>query len=431
MTCEALRRNWPLRSAWPIGPATHLWVVKASSYVHACMAMDSPLVAIFIALLLSKTSDLHVCPQTLAIVSACSRSSTLIRALVFLCWCKRCFHSPAVEHLTVMEGVRQKKKKSTDVKLRKQWLLWYILMMVLSTPAILYQVAKSIPGSLQIGKILSLGLKAGIGATQGLVGNFIVPYLASKMTGPKHIFTTIASFLINCLIPAVVIIYLDIGCLGRWVSLWKPCRSNRQLFQRHLTNIPGKEKDLAPEVAQIEGMKIDTTLVHPSDICDPHVSWTFYSMSKCVHITLLRLQEIWLTKLITIGLTMPGLALMCGKLPTESGAVVGTSGIYMAFALVSSGHLPLMNFILHLAFLGEGLLARVAWAEKSFKAKYVADVTAPVVKMARLLSLMVHLASAAGDPHMLLLASAYIFMLIMVNSTDMRLAAGWRSRIRR
>ena len=64
---------------------------------------------------------------------------------------------------------------------------------------------------------------------------------------------------------------------------------------------------------------------------------------------------------------MPGVALIRDKLPTEPGALVGNFGIYMAYALVSSGHLPLMNFILLLAFLGEGLVARVAWAEKCIK----------------------------------------------------------------
>ena len=316
--------------------------------------------------------------------------------------------------------------------LRKQLLLWYVLVMVVSTPAILYQVGKSIPGFFRFGEILSLGLQAGIGAIQGLVGKFIMPYLASKMAGQKHVFTTIASLLMNCVIPAVVIIYLDTGCLGRWLSLWKPCQSNRQMFQQRLICTASNDQDCSLLLLQTDSNarpSLDTMVVRSSDICDPHGLWTFYSMSRCIHITLMRLQEIWLTKFLTIGLVMPGLALMRGSLPTESGAVVGTLGIYMAHALVSSGHLPLMNFILHLAFLGEELVARVAWAEKSFKAKYVADIAAPVVKMAQLLSLMLHLASAAGEPHTLLLASAYIFMLIMANCMDMRPVAGWMSDI--
>ena len=311
--------------------------------------------------------------------------------------------------------------------LRKQLLLWYVLVVVLSTPAILYQVGKSIPGFFRIGKILSLGLQAGIGAIQGLMHKLIVPYLASKMARQKHVFTTIATFLMNCVIPAVVIIYLDTGCLGRWLSLWKPCQSNRQMFQQRLICTQNNDQDcslLFGEVDDWPMFSMDTMVVRSSDICDPHGLWTFYAVSRCIHITLMRLQEIWLTKFITIGLVMPGLALMRGSLPTESGAVMGTLGIYMAHALVSSGHLPLMNFILHLAFFGEGLVARVAWAENSFEAKSVADIAAPVVKMAQLLSLMVHLASAAGEPHTLLLASAYIFMLIMANCMDMRPVAG-------
>ena len=85
---------------WQIGPATHLWVVEASSNLSTCMVTDSAMAGVFIVFLLSW--DLYyVCPQTLAILSACSRSSALIRTLVFLCWCKLCFHALAVEHLTL------------------------------------------------------------------------------------------------------------------------------------------------------------------------------------------------------------------------------------------------------------------------------------------------------------------------------------------
>ena len=110
-------------------------------------------------------------------------------------------------------------------------------------------------------------------------------------------------------------------------------------------------------------------------------------MSRCIHVTLLRLQEVWLAKFVTTGLAMPAVNFMRDNLPTESDAVVGNFGIYIAYALVSSGHLPLMNLILFLAFMGEGLVARVAWIQKRLDAKHVEDVAAPVVKMARVLFL--------------------------------------------
>ena len=422
----------PLRamSGWQIGPATHLWVVKASWHLNTCMAIDSAVAAVFIVFLLSCDLD-YVCPQTLAIFSACSQRSALIRTLVFLCWCRLCFHALAVEHLTT--EYEKQKKKWTAKMLRKRlllWLVWSVLTLLLSTLAILYQVAKSIPGSFQAGKILSLTLKAFIGAAQGLVGNLIVPYLADKIMKQKHVFTAVSSLLMNCVIPTAVIIYLDTGCLGRWVSLWKPCRSNSQLFQKHLRCSSwnyyeecGLDRSSTDHNLESTDYKIDLTIIRLSDICDPHVSWTLISMSRCIHITLLRLQEVWLAKFVTTGLVMPGMNLMRNKLPTESSEIVGNFGMYIAYALVSSGHLPLMNFILFVSFLGGGFIAKVAWVEKSFKAKYVKEVAAPVVKMARVLSFMVHLAAVAGDPHMLAFASAYMFTRIMARCIRMRLAA--------
>ena len=175
-------------SGWQIGPAAHLWIVQAMAELHACLVVAALSAVVFFMLLLSW--DLFACPQTLTLASACSRSSVLIRTLVFLCWCKLCIHSPIVERL-MTKGENQ--RQWTARIARKQlllWLLWCGLTVVLSTVAVLYQVAKSIPGSLQVGKILSLGLMACIGGIQGLIVNrSVLPYLASKMTLQKHVCT--------------------------------------------------------------------------------------------------------------------------------------------------------------------------------------------------------------------------------------------------
>ena len=86
-----------------------------------------------------------------------------------------------------------------------------VLTVVLSTPAILNQVSKSIPGFLPADKVLSLGLNASVGGIQGLVSNCVVPYLAKRMTWGKHPFTTVSSLIMNCFIPTVIIMYLDTG----------------------------------------------------------------------------------------------------------------------------------------------------------------------------------------------------------------------------
>ena len=73
---------------------------------------------------------------------------------------------------------------------------------------------------------------------------------------------------------------------------------------------------------------------------------------------------------------MPGVALSRDKLPTESSAVLGNVTVFAAYALISSGHLPLMMPMILLALLGEGLVARVAWAENCLKAQHVRDLDA-------------------------------------------------------
>ena len=395
-------------SEWQIGPGTHSWLVKASSHLHAVAVIGSSLAALLIMFLLSW--DLYVCPQTLAMMSACTQSSTLVRTLVFLWWCKISLHSLAVQHLT-MEGVKQKEKKWTAKIWRLLlWLLWCVLTLFLSTFAILYQVASSIPGFLQVGPTFSLGLKVWIGATQALLSKLIVPCLAGKMHGQKQFFTTVTNVLLSCVIPAVVVIYLDLACMGRWVLLWKQCQSTSSLFQYGF-RFPST-------------YDIDVMVLRQSDIREPHFSWRSTSMSRCVHISLLRLQETWLTKLIAMGLVMPGVAVLRNRLPKESATIVGSFGIFMAYAMLSSGHLPLISFILSLTFLGEGLVARVAWARKCFHAEEAKNVAAPVVKMSRLLSMIVQLAAAVEDPQAFAIASAYIFMLIMAPCIGMRRVAG-------
>ena len=387
-------------ASWQIGPSTHLWVVEASSHLGSCILKDF-LFAMFLLMFLLLWDLLEACPQTLALASACSRNSTLIRSLVFLRWCKLSFHSVAMEHLTMEGGNQQTMNRWTAKMLRRKllsWMLWSILSLVLSTLPILYQTSRSIPGFLPAARpIMSLALKACIGAIQGLVGSLIVPYLANKITQQKHMFTTLSNLLMNFLIPAVVIMCLDTGCLGRWVSLWNPCqRSNSQMFQRRL--ICTTERDRDCDVGLPRFLDIDIIIQSSSDICDPHFSWSSASISSCIHTVLFRLQEIWLTKFLMTGLAMQGMALLRDGLPTESGEVVGNFGILIAYAMLSSGHLPLMNFVLLLTFFSQGLVARVAWAKSRLNAKYVENVAAPVVKIARLLSLMVYLASAAREP---------------------------------
>ena len=293
-------------SRWQIGPPAHLRVVQAASHLVSCLVKASLFSLVFLMLLLFW--DLYACPQTLAIASACLRSSALVQAVVFLSWCTVSFHSQAVEHLT-MAG-KNRKKQWTAQMLRKRlllWLLWCALTVLLSTIGVFYQMCQSIPGFLPVKeKIWSVVLKTCIGSIQGVVGKFVVPFLASRATSEKHVFTTASNLIMNVLIPSLIIMYFDAGCLGRWVGLWKPCRSNRQMFQSRVICKTGNDRDCKGSSFQ-KHWEIDITVVRSSDICDPHYSGSAASTSSCIHFLLLRLQEIWLAKFVTTGVVMPGL----------------------------------------------------------------------------------------------------------------------------
>ena len=86
--------------------------------------------------------------------------------------------------------VQGKKRKAqwTAKMLTKRWLLWFgwcVLTVTFSAVAILYQVCKSIPGSLPSGEVWSLGLKACIGTIQATIGIAIIPWLARNRREKK------------------------------------------------------------------------------------------------------------------------------------------------------------------------------------------------------------------------------------------------------
>ena len=114
-------------SRWQIGPTAHLQAVQASSHLVSCLAKASLSALVFLMILLFW--DLYTCPQTLAIASACLRSSASVRALVFLCWCTVSFHSQAVEHLT-MEDQRTRRSSGQRRMLRKRLLLWLLVVYI-------------------------------------------------------------------------------------------------------------------------------------------------------------------------------------------------------------------------------------------------------------------------------------------------------------
>ena len=158
--------------------------------------------------ILSSSWDLYRCPPTLASVSACLRDNTMTRIAVFLLWGFLGFHGFA-------ELSRGSSASQGSCKKRPLWgpHLFALAQVVLSLPAIIFQVGHSIPGAIVSGQPwVMAALTACIGVIQGVIGNFVIPLLAQKLTSHKHLHITVANLLVNCVFPVAVIF---LGSLDR------------------------------------------------------------------------------------------------------------------------------------------------------------------------------------------------------------------------
>ena len=223
-----------------------------------------------------------------------------------------------------------------------------------------------------------------IGGVQGLLGTFVIPHLAQRLTSRKHAYTTLGSLLVNCLFPAAVIIGLDAACLGNWVTLWGPCTQNDErlnVFHR-MGNKP-----------------VQVLTAH--EFCSPWHAQATASMPWCFEVTLLRLQTLWVGKLIFAGLLIPAGRITAERSEKESGEVVGKVTILLAYATICSGHLPLVILLIPVAMLGEIVLAIASWMNGHLRIRNHDGIAGPSSAIFEVLAATVQLTSSAERPHVL------------------------------
>ena len=101
------------------------------------------------------------------------------------------------------------------------------------------------------------------------------------------------------------------------------------------------------------------SLAQPHEVCSPSFARGQTSKSHCMELMLLRLQSIWLSKLITSGLLIPAGRIIGEYGYRESAEVIGKITILYAYAIIASGHLPVVFSLVPFAVLGEGFLLSV------------------------------------------------------------------------
>ena len=187
-----------------------------------------------------------------------------------------------------------------------------------------------------------------IGGAQSLIVSIVLPGLAKKLFPSMHSFSGLASLLVSCIMPALVIVFLDDACMAHWLSLWAQCsRKHAEKFR----------------VTHDSDSYTEEALTH-SSLCRPH---TCVHRSVCVQVTLLRLQDILLSKWISSGLMVPAGALLF-KRPQKDVELLQHVSLASEIALLTYGALPLLTPVLLAATLSKTLLAAMARKEGSLEA---------------------------------------------------------------
>ena len=97
----------------------------------------------------------------------------------------------------------------------------------------------------------------------------------------------------------MVITYLDVSCLGHWAAFWDPCRSNPEQFNRVVVY------DAGGSIMGRESWIINMQVLFCNDMCKSRRTSEQTTIHKCAQVVLLRLQDLWLPKLIMSGLLIP------------------------------------------------------------------------------------------------------------------------------
>ena len=172
-------------SRWYAQAGWHFQLTLKCSHLLADVAQAALLGLLVLMLLLAW--NLYRCPRTLALASTCLRDDTLTHALTLLMWL-HFMHGCASQVLTTPG----KKVADRGPSKKRPFLLpvlFVLLQVLLSLPAVMLQVCRSVPRFFADGEAWVVAISVGIGAVQAVLGTFVVPHLSRKLTSQRHVYT--------------------------------------------------------------------------------------------------------------------------------------------------------------------------------------------------------------------------------------------------
>ena len=256
------------------------------------------------------------------------------------------------------------------------------LAFVLSSLSVLNQAMRSVPEFLGIGGMSSMVLNSAVGVVQGVLTGAVLPRVGEKLSGKRLSFLVTIGLFTNCILPAAAIAFLDTSCLGHWSAFWGPCRNNPQRFDRTLV-----VHEAFGTLAQV---------LSSADICDSHQAKAPTTLSTCTQVVLLRLQDVWLPKIIMSGVIIPATNIARKVRNKDSTQVVSAMAGHVAYVMITAGHLPLVMPFLWLGMLITTFLAAVSWHDELLEHNLEEQSIASLLALPQVISALVHVASASG-----------------------------------
>ena len=222
-------RGWLLRvmSLWHLGTSWHLQLVSALSSLLVLIARQGFLRVFAFIFLLSW--DYYKCPPALSLASVCLRDGTFDCLLVLVLWSRVYFVANRMD-MVIPNGSVVTRESFTRAPLL--CLLSLAMGVFIAAISIVYQAMKSVPGLGGVSELWSSVLQSCVGVAQGVLGGVVLPRLGKKLLANRLSYLMMMGLLTNCVLPAMVIAFLDAHCLGRWSAFWGPCRNRSEQFNR-------------------------------------------------------------------------------------------------------------------------------------------------------------------------------------------------------
>ena len=392
------RQNVAALTTWYHKPGCqYLLKVCASQLQHvSCRAV---VCVLFIMALVDWT--LYTCPRTLTLASACHvDGSAEMQWAVVLLW----FEFSVRWHFLLGRWKSQASSSGGSLEQhRRMWVVWIILMFPLSSLAMLNMSSMCIPDFLQIGGFWLKLVNLVIGACQGLISNLVIPRLAGALTPVKHFYTSAASILTAVCFPAACIVYFDHACFGQWTAWWGPCSwKKRQQFDLH--------DALLPEVG---GSRRTFRLMKAEELCTPSLG---ESASICTMVTVLKMQEMLIEKVMTSSLVIPLRDIIRERHTNDSAMLIVQIGLPVQLAMLFSGMLPLLMPILWLAWVCLTLLIAIVKQGQMQNEARAGDLLSQISSMGLALSALLHVAFASASSWAAVVCSAFAIAILKVLS---------------